>query len=883
MQLSNVNQKILSIALILVLSISAALAIVPSTKARDIQGTIATYAYLQAVPQQVGIGQNVFLVMWVDKPPTTAFGPLGDRWVGLSVTITQPDGKQVVLGPFQSDDAGGYTATFTPTELGNYTAVFSFPGETLTGDQGNPGGMTFANTQAIGDVFGASTSAAETISVTQTPASTISENPLPTSYWTNPVEAFNHNWYVIDGNWFGLGDVEFANTGDYAVTGNYNPYTTAPTSAHILWTTPLVPGSPGGQMGGEFGASEQGNYYSGFQYQPKFSPIIINGVLYYDAVPTYSSGGAYQGWVARDLRSGQILWTKNYRNYFATGSYDLLMCGQVYVYKSPNTYGGQSYLWATRTTNGINYMDLFDAATGNYILSINGSGPTGSFGVTNIEGSNGILLQYYTSTNATGTEFLNFWNSSVCLIGGGVDLGFSTLNQNSVTPYSKGVVWSVPLPNSYQGTAFPPGVSWILDEVGHAVIDPDNNIAILGAGAGEYAMYSFATGWVMRAAYNLNNGALLWIKNQTETPYSTVMAIPGANDGVYVEYTKETTTFSGYSTTTGQQVWGPTTPFQNPLGYYDQTSGVCAGGALYAWTFGGWIYKYNITNGDLIWSYTDGTAGENTPYGVNPFWIIGDYEATLAGGMLFAESGHCYGPPLFSGAKLYAINATTGKLVWSIINFDTGSCPAVVDGQLLTFNAYDNQIYSYGVGPTKTTVSAPSVGVSTTTPITISGMVTDISSGSQQQAVAANFPNGLPCVSDASMEQFMEAVYEQEPMPTNITGVPVTVYVLDSNNNYRSIGTTTTDASGFYSLNWTPDIKGNYTVTATFAGSPAYYASSAQTAFYASAPAPTQAPTSTPLSGLATQNTLEYIGVAIIIVIIIIGAVIALLVTRKRP
>jgi hypothetical protein len=201
----------------------------------------------------------------------------------------------------------------------------------------------------------------------------------------------------------------------------------------------------------------------------------------------------------------------------------------------------------------------------------------------------------------------------------------------------------------------------------------------------------------------------------------------------------------------------------------------------------------------------------------------------------------------------------------------------------LTFNAYDNQIYSYGVGPTKTTVSAPSVGVSTTTPITISGMVTDISSGSQQQAVAANFPNGLPCVSDASMEQFMEAVYEQEPMPTNITGVPVTVYVLDSNNNYRSIGTTTTDASGFYSLNWTPDIKGNYTVTATFAGSPAYYGSSAQTAFYASAPAPTQAPTSTPLSGLATQNALEYIGVAIIIVIIIIGAVIALLVTRKRP
>ncbi|MGA2683283.1 MAG: hypothetical protein ABSF44_15975, partial [Candidatus Bathyarchaeia archaeon] len=371
--------------------------------------------------------------------------------------------------------------------------------------------------------------------------------------------------------------------------------------------------------------------------------------------------------------------------------------------------------------------------------------------------------------------------------------------------------------------------------------------------------------------------------NQTETPYSTVMAIPGANDGVYVEYTKETTTFSGYSTTTGQQVWGPTTPFQNPLGYYDQTSGVCAGGALYTWTFGGWIYKYNITNGNLIWSFTDGTAGENTPYGVNPFWIIGDYEATLAGGMLFAESGHCYGPPLFSGARLYAINATTGKLGWSIINFDTGSCPAVVDGQLLAFNAYDNQIYSYGVGPTKTTINAPSVGVTTSTPITITGRVTDISSGSQQTAVAANFPNGLPCVSDASVEQFMESVYMQEPMPHNITGVPVTFSVIDSNGNYRTIGSTTSNGLGDYSFTWKPDIPGNYTVYATFASTQSYYGSTASTGFYASSPAATVAPTATPLTGVATQNAVMYIGIAIILVVIVGIAALAIIVLRKKP
>ena len=29
----------------------------------------------------------------------------------------------------------------------------------------------------------------------------------------------------------------------------------------------------------------------------------------------------------------------------------------------------------------------------------------------------------------------------------------------------------------------------------------------------------------------------------------------------------------------------------------------------------------------------------------------------------------------------------------------------------------------------------------------------------------------------------MEAVYEQQPMPTNVTGVPVTLTVTDSNGN----------------------------------------------------------------------------------------------------
>jgi hypothetical protein len=226
---------------------------------------------------------------------------------------------------------------------------------------------------------------------------------------------------------------------------------------------------------------------------------------------------------------------------------------------------------------------------------------------------------------------------------------------------------------------------------------------------------------------------------------------------------------------------------------------------------------------------------------------------------------------------------TNGKVVWSIEAFDCDSAPAISDGIMTVPNDYDNQIYAYGMGPTQTTVNAPDIGVTTATPITITGTVMDISAGASQEAVAANFPNGLPCVSDASMSQFMEAVYEQQPMPTNITGVPVTLTETDHNGNTYTIGTTTSDSSGTWAYTWTPPILGNYTIVATFAGTNAYYGSCAETHIYASSPAPTTAPTASPPTGLASTASLMLAVAVIVIVIIIIGVVLAILLLRKRP
>jgi len=66
------------------------------------------------------------------------------------------------------------------------------------------------------------------------------------------------------------------------------------------------------------------------------------------------------------------------------------------------------------------------------------------------------------------------------------------------------------------------------------------------------------------------------------------------------------------------------------------------------------------------------------------------------------------------------------------------------------------------------------------------------------------------------MGDWMEYVYMQKPRPMDATGVPVTISVVDANGNYRDIGVVTSDADGFFNLNWKPDIEDQYNVYASF-------------------------------------------------------------------
>ena len=259
--------------------------------------------------------------------------------------------------------------------------------------------------------------------------------------------------------------------------------------------------------------------------------------------------------------------------------------------------------------------------------------------------------------------------------------------------------------------------------------------------------------------------------------------------------------------------------------------------------------------------------------------------ALICDGKIFVGTHeHSADTPLYKGEQVKALNATDGTEIWTLSSWGYPETFATADGVLIYWNNYDAQVYAIGKGPTQMTITAPDVGVTTSTPITIRGTIMDVSAGTQQTQQKADFPNGVPAVSDASQSAWMAYVYMQKGMPTNTTGVPVPINVVDSNGNYRTIGTTTTSGEyGTYRLTWKPDISGNYTIIATFAGSGGYYASSAETYMYVSPPAPTTAPTAAPVTGLATMSALTYGVVAVIIVIIIAIAIVGLLLLRKKP
>ena len=895
----------ISITLILMLSLAASMTFgqVPVPEGYH----VPSYAYLQVSPNPAGLGQTVTLNMFLLAPLLTSESALG-----FTIEMTDPAGHTTTLGPFNSDATGGTYTTIVPEQLGEYTFQFFYPGQTLTGET-IPGSSI--QRQYIGVITDGSQSHVQTLTVQEEaiPLSSYPITPLPNQWWQTPATAENvQEWYKIAGPWLGYGSVTFASTGGYDNLGNWNPQTESVNSGHVLWTKIWAEGGLTGISGNE----ESGHYWSTSQYWPKYAPVIINGIMYstwYTATTGYTNGIK-----ATDLYTGQTLWTLNTTN--------ALRCGMVTQWHTINAYGAIGpYIWTTgslppeqtggnQIANRGTQWNMYDALTGKYVLSVvNGTTPrftTDQFGhmigyyINSTVGNmttygnppvtSGVPQPVTGQVEITaGNPVLVCFNMSQALAynpnGRSQSWGWSP-SQGTVIPFDRGVMWAKPVYNNIDGAPISPALA----------VDEDT-VYFSGGYTFNQGYGNLQNGWLVLAAQDRTDGSKLWAKNLTYadtevlSPFTRIMANYG--DGLVQLGSLFNFKLIALNGRTGATEWTTSLTGDNGaepnvfslIGGVSQRNG--PGVTVYE-GFGGDIWCVNNTNGNVEW-YTNttklmGPPGIETPYGIWPLWTFSCSAASNE--VIYLPVGHEYNPPLFHGAQMLALNFTDGSLVWKELGTYVEST-SIAYGVLLSRNCYDNMIYAFGKGPSTMTVETAKTGVTTSTPVTITGTIMDISPGTRyltdpdetmtkQNEVALRFPNGVPCVSDESQSHWMEYVYQQQPLPTNATGVPVTISVTDANGNTYEIGTVTSDSSGMFSFNWTPIIPGDYTVVATFDGSNSYYGSCATTAFYASE-APQATPESTPMPQSVADMYILPMSIVIIIAVIVIGLVIILML-RKR-
>jgi hypothetical protein len=959
----------ISIAIFLMLSMTASMTLIPNANAHTPAWNIPTYAYINATPSTIGVGQTITVYIWLNPVygaaggTTAVVGTTGYtasaaltannyRFQNYKLTITAPDGTvSTQTWAVVADTTSDQYYSFTPAAVGTYNLTFTYPGQVY-----GAGGNGYSGSILMNDTYLPS-SASTTVTVQQTPIpAAVTSEPLPTAYWTRPIYGENTNWYTISSDWLGTGSPQAAG---YTSSSVYHGDSVGPLTAHVMWTLPLT---SGGTVGGNLYTNAQGvGYFEGSCYLGRFASsfasfggqvIIVDGMMIYKSTVGLTGLGPED---CVNLQTGQLIWSSD----------AIPGVSFAYIY---NLWNGEQHGAFQPILFTTNFAQAFDAYTGTALFNVTGV-PTG----TAVPGPSSEQLKICfqnTGTAAAPQWYLAEWNSS-------------DLWQYDVNPYSSGgstnpslinatngaLVSSSGIPITIAGTtaSLPPagpgipsatifvpyGSSVTVNAnipINSSTIYPTNTMArttydwnislpwlntmplqptystVTGlttmplAGSNPVSVIAANTGDVMLCrngslptgfsttstgypqlpytlfAVNLNAsrgaiGSILWMQNYNPPAGNLTISIQGVDwqTRTFVEYYEETMQFVGFSLTTGAQLWGPTATMTPALQYYEMGYGILgamAYGNFYADGMGGVCYCYNDLTGALEWTYGNGGAGNSTMSLSSPYGEYPNYVGPISGnGVVYLMSNeHTVTDPIYKGAEIRAINATTGQEIWTLSDYGSMNTPALADGYAVFLNGYDVQAYCVGRGPSATTVQAPQTALTAGNNVVIQGTVMDIAAGTKQTEQAADFPNGVPCASDASMSQWMSYVYQQQAEPTNFTGVPVTLTAIDPNGNYITLGTATTDAKGAFSYMWqTPTIPGKYTVTATFAGTNGYWGSNAETAMAVQQPAPTPAPTAAPVTGLATMSGLT-IGIAAAAIAIIIAIAIAtVLMLRKRP
>jgi outer membrane protein assembly factor BamB len=490
------------------------------------------FAFLSLNPYPaVGLGQELLVNAWIGPAPEISW----QNYEGYTFTFKSPSGaSDFTVGPMPSEGSGTVWFNLPLTELGNWTITFSFPGD-------------YSTTAA---------SVTRTITVQQDWIPTYPDTPLPTEPWTFPINTENRNWRDIAGPWM---------QSYYNVSGgNWNPYTEAPTTSHILWDVPAYNGI-GGYVGAPYGinvfssSAATGGYGldSGINTASVYSiNVIMNGLGY------SSSGGNI---TCFDIRSGKILWTE-------PGTYNV---GSIRA-GLPSLYS-----FSTR-------FIVYNALTG--VVTLNVTGP----GISNNYFIDPIVYSIVTTTyRQTGTTYPGGLNSSFII-------AWDTTGTSA--DFTSRIIYNITNP-VYPGFMANANFGY-LGVVDNILVAPvPNRIPTGPAGSQIYS----------EVGLNLTTGTVIYNRTAPYDPTDVGSIIEregpatGAGYGiVYFSSTPYKNNAMGYvalDASTGLVAWvSESTDY--PWGLFWAYSPQANGNGMIIGNGYGGVYAFNATNGKIIWQTT---------------------------------------------------------------------------------------------------------------------------------------------------------------------------------------------------------------------------------------------------------------------------------------
>ena len=795
-------------------------------------------AFLSIRPNPVGIGQQFLINMWINPPPHAY-----RQYLDLELTVTKPDGTKdvYVVDSYVAD--GTAWMELMADQLGDWKFQLEFPGIYFPAGRYLDGHSIIENTG--GSVYSAvyvkpSISPVTTLTVQQDMVYGYPEYPLPTDYWSRPVNQELRDWWPILGNypWFGVGGGEkwdelYPNTNPYANQGqNFIPWVQGPDSAHIVWKRE---GALGGIVGGD--NTDNSVYWpiTGWKNAPT---VILWGRGYHTVTkPSIDGPSETTWWQCYDIRTGELFWERPL--YPGESEPNLIEYGATAVPPVPGVSIKPDTPYLLSISNG--YLCKYDAFSGAMFANISISPLTGNGGT------------YYMNGYVLGIQNLG--------TGAGADqyrlINWTTLGSSS------SFISRVVSNTTYSSSRL----------LGSANIDWN---VMLGATATNYMSGGISTHTIVQG-FDILTGQSLWNKTIQEPLFSGSACV--ADHGKFVIITTRGYAYA-FDLRTGEIAW-KTEQFDYP---YDATGwgsySTISGYGNFYWLAQTGVYSIDWATGKINWKFEKPMEYqyEGAFTGVDGETVYPNHApGILADGTLFIPSSlHSPESPYYRGLKTFAIDAITGEEKWSLGISVAGQHTRsslqlrVADGYL-TIGARDGYMYVVGKGQSSTMVSAPQTEVQVGQKFTITGTVFDMSPAQP----------GTAAIADEYMDSWMQYIHLQLPKPTDAKGVTVNLTAIDPNGNLITIGQATCDTNGVFGFTWSPEVPGLYTVVASFAGTNSYGSSMAST-YFSAVDAPVNTPQ--PTTAIQTTSDMYFIPavVGIIVAIAIVGATI-ILVLRKRP